>query len=171
MLVRPKDFSMKTSSGILSRSMPTLTYPWGVVKVLDMGLARTDAFTGRSITHMTRFMRDGNAGVHCPGTLKSHGLAHQRHDAIVSAARSIFLLTGQTLPFPNGTITEKLIQHQMDEPEAVGQVRRERLLTWNGPNGPVHVNEELLHIPVQVERIIGKLLQKNPHDRHQTPVV
>ena len=171
MLVRPKDFSMKTSSGILSRSMPTLTYPWGVVKVLDMGLARcTDAFTGRSITHLTQVGAVmGTPEFIAPEQARDSHTSDIRADLYSIGCTLYFLLTGQA-PFPNGTITEKLIQHQMDEPEAVGQVRRERLLTWNGPNGPVHVNEELLRIPVQVERIIGKLLQKNPDDRHQTPI-
>src|SRR5262249_38279790 len=59
-----------------------------------------------------------------------------------------FLLTGEP-PFPGGTSAEKLIKHQLDEPQPIEQLRRD--------------------VPPGVAGVIRRLLAKRPEDRFQTP--
>jgi serine/threonine protein kinase len=59
-----------------------------------------------------------------------------------------FLLTG-TAPFQSSELIQKLIQHQMNEPTAVEQVRPD--------------------VPTGVAGIVRKLMAKQPADRYQTP--
>ena len=151
--------------------MPTLAYPWGIVKILDMGLARcTEAFAGRAATHLTQIGSVmGTPEFIAPEQARDSHTSDVRADLYSLGCTLYFLLTGQP-PFPNGTLTEKLIQHQIDEPESVAFIRRERLLAWRGVNGPEPVSEERLHVPKQVDRVVRRLLEKNPDDRYQTPI-
>lgn len=59
-----------------------------------------------------------------------------------------FLLTGQP-PFPGGEMMSKLLQHQMDEPRDVEELRPE--------------------VPVAVADVVRKLTAKKPENRYQTP--
>ena len=59
-----------------------------------------------------------------------------------------FLLTGRA-PFPGGSLTEKLLKHQMDEPRPVEELRPET--------------------PPAVAAVVRKLMAKRPGDRYQTP--
>src|SRR5690606_24583878 len=59
------------------------------------------------------------------------------------------MLVGQP-PFPNGTVLQKLLQHQGDEPPDPRTLRAD--------------------LPMEVVRIIRKLLSKSPGQRHQRPV-
>ncbi len=59
-----------------------------------------------------------------------------------------YLLTG-TVPFPKGSLIQKLTKHQFDEPPAIESLR---------PDVPVHISA-----------IVRKLLAKRPDDRFQTP--
>src|SRR5262249_16364861 len=59
-----------------------------------------------------------------------------------------FLLTAR-VPFPGGTLMEKLIRHRSDAPVPVEQLRPD--------------------IPPKVAAIVKRLLAKKPTDRYQTP--
>ena len=59
-----------------------------------------------------------------------------------------FLLTGQ-VPFPGGSLTDKLLRHQMEPPPSVRTRRPE--------------------VPEPLARVIDRLLAKRPADRYQTP--
>ncbi len=118
------------------------------VKVLDFGLAR-----------LARGMEDD-------GSLTGTGVimgtpdyiapeqAREAHDVDIRAdlyslgCTFYFLLTGQP-PFPKGSLGAKLLKHQMDEPEAIEQLRAD--------------------MPENVVRIVRKLMAKKPEDRFQTP--
>ena len=131
MIPRPPDFRRsKRANAVLSRPLPTLAYPWGVVKILDMGLARcTDAFTGRAATHLTQIGSVmGTPEYIAPEQARDSHTSDIRADLYSLGCTLYFLLTGRA-PFPEGTLTEKLIQHQMDEPEPVadGAARGNRL--------------------------------------------
>ena len=170
MIPRPLDLTKK-SSAVLSRSLPTLAYPWGMVKLLDMGLARcTDAFTGKAATHLTQIGSVmGTPEFIAPEQARDSHTSDIRADLYSLGCTLYFLLAGRA-PFPDGTLTEKLLQHQTDEPEPVALVRRERMLTWKGESGPEPVSEEMLHVPAQVVRIMRRLMEKDADDRYQTPI-
>ena len=80
-----------------------------------------------------------------------------------------FLLTGLP-PFPDGSLTEKLLQHQFEIAEPVAQVRRQTLLALHGKEGVAGLHQAMLLIPRRVEDLMAKLLAKNPDDRFQTPI-
>src|ERR1043165_1348541 len=59
-----------------------------------------------------------------------------------------FLLSGQ-VPFPEGSLMEKLMKHQVQKPEPIERRRPE--------------------VPPGVARIVRKLMAKQPEDRYQSP--
>ena len=114
--------------------------PWGTVKILDMGLARyCDPFTGQASTHLTQLGSVmGTPDFIAPEQARdSHG-SDIRADLYSLGCTLYFLLTGQA-PFPDGTMTDKLLQHQFDEPESLAAVRRTRLL-MDGKNDVADLN-------------------------------
>ncbi len=163
-LVRP-------SSGMIARCEPTLHYPWGVVKILDMGLARcSDPLTGRAATHLTQFgTLMGTPEYIAPEQARDSHNIDVRADLYSLGCTLYFLLTGQP-PFSRGSVTEKLLQHQFDEPEPAASVRRGQMQEWKGPTGPPDTDPQALHIPAPVEAVLRRLMAKNPGDRYQTPI-
>jgi serine/threonine protein kinase len=145
-------------------------YPWGVVKILDMGLARcTDAFAGRASTHLTQIGSImGTPEYIAPEQARDSHTSDVRADLYSLGCTLYFLLTGQP-PFPDGTLTDKLMRHQTEEPAPVGIVRRQRMLARQGATEPSSVDKALLHVPRRVDSVIRKLLAKRPEDRFQTP--
>ena len=171
LIPRPPDFPKQKKNAVLSRSLPALAYPWGVVKILDMGLARcTDTFSGRASTHLTQLGSVmGTPEFIAPEQARDSHTSDIRADLYSLGCTLYFLLAGRA-PFANGTATEKLLQHQMVEPEPVETVRRERFLAWNEANGVEEISEEGLHVPAQVLSVIRRLMAKDPDDRYQTPI-
>ena len=80
--------------------------------------------------------------------------ARDSHDVDIRAdiyslgATFYFLLTGRP-PFPEGTLAQKLILHQMREPTPVRNVRPE--------------------VPERLAAVLGKMMAKQPSERYQTP--
>lgn len=170
-LIPRPNLSARPSSGMIARCEPTLHYPWGVVKILDMGLARcTDPVTGRASTHLTQLgTLMGTPEFIAPEQARDSHTSDVRADLYSLGCTLYFLLTGQP-PFPRGTITEKLLQHQFDEPEPVASARRGQLQAWKGEFGPPQVDPEALYIPAPVDAVLRRLLAKNPDDRYRTPL-
>ncbi len=159
------------SSSVLPRIDALQAYPWGVLKILDMGLARcTDPFTGQASTHLTQIGSVmGTPEFIAPEQARDSHTSDIRADLYSLGCTLYCLLSGQP-PFAHGTLTEKLLHHQLDEADPVGQVRRERLLEWKGPSGPAQVSAEMLHVPAQVDELLRRLLAKRPEQRYQTPI-
>ncbi|WP_439625485.1 protein kinase domain-containing protein [Gemmata sp.] len=124
-----------------------LVTPTGVVKVLDLGLARL--FAGDD--------DDGVTARHDPGavmgtidyiapeqTLDSSGVDH-RADVYALGATFYFLLTGRP-PFPDGTPAQKLLTRQLRDPVPVRHARPD-------------VSEE-------VAALIGRMMARDPADRY-----
>jgi len=153
---------VRTGSSELAR---TLAYPFGVVKILDMGLARcTDAFTGRAVTHLTQLGSIvGTPDFIAPEQARDSSSSDIRADLYSLGCTLYYLLTGQP-PFPNGTTTEKFLQHQVGEPRPIAEVRRETLLTRNLPG-----RDEMLDVPTCVVDLVARLMRKLPQDRYQSP--
>ncbi|HXG10002.1 MAG TPA: protein kinase [Gemmataceae bacterium] len=121
----------------------------GIVKVLDMGLARffhdeEDILTKKYDENVL-----GTADYLAPEqALDSHGV-DIRADIYSLGATFYFLLTGRT-PFTEGTVAQKLIWHQTRQPKPIRSIRPE--------------------VPEGVVAIVEKMMAKDPNQRYQTPL-
>jgi eukaryotic-like serine/threonine-protein kinase len=121
----------------------------GVSKILDMGLARfyhsdddmlTKKYDEKSVL--------GTADYVAPEqTINSHDV-DCRADIYSLGATFYFLLAGHP-PFPDGTISQKLISHQTKEPVPIERHRPE--------------------IPRELAVVLRKMMAKLPNERYRTP--
>ncbi len=121
----------------------------GISKILDMGLAR---FYNSEDDMLTKKYDEksvlGTADYVAPEqTINSHDV-DVRADLYSLGATFYYLLAGHP-PFPDGTISQKLIAHQTRLPQPIRQLRPE--------------------VPVEVADVVEKLMRKNPDERFQTP--
>ncbi len=121
----------------------------GVIKILDMGLARA-AGLQESDSAESALTQDGavigTPDFMSPEQAKNSSIVDARSDLYSLGCTFYYLLTGQA-PFPTGNTLEKLLQHQMDPPPHV-QLRRDDL-------------------PNEVAAIVHTLLAKRPEERFQ----
>lgn len=121
---------------------------YGVVKILDMGLARffhdeTDDLTKRFDENVL-----GTADYLAPEqALDSHG-ADIRADLYSLGGTFYFCLTGRP-PFTDGTVAQKLIWHQTRQPKPIRSFRQD--------------------VPEGLIAIIDKLMAKDKNERYQSP--
>jgi serine/threonine-protein kinase len=121
----------------------------GQIKLLDLGLARLPA----SADGVSSTMTETGTIIGTPDFLAPEQARHS-HDVDIRAdlyslgCTFYFLLTGRP-PFPDGTITEKLVQHQLEEPEPIERLRND--------------------VPPGLIAVVRKLLAKKPEQRYQTP--
>jgi WD40 repeat protein/serine/threonine protein kinase len=123
----------------------------GTIKILDMGLALLgEAAEGEEST--TTLTRDGvmmgTPDFIAPEqTLDAHSV-DSRADLYSLGATLYFLLTGQ-VPFPGGTLGQKIAAHLSKEPRPVEELRPE--------------------VPAGVAAVVRRLMAKRPEDRYATP--
>ncbi len=124
-----------------------LLTPMGRVKLVDMGLARlhhvdrsNDDLTASGVTL-------GTFDYISPEQARDPRLADVRSDIYSWGCTLFFMLTGRP-PFPEGTVLQKLLQHQGDEPPDPRQLRSD--------------------VPVGLSRIVLRALSKDPRQRYQT---
>jgi len=118
----------------------------GVVKLLDMGLARLIGDEA-SLTLDNNENVLGTADYLAPEQALDSHKADSRADIYSLGCTLYFLLTAHP-PFPEGTITERLLKHQRETPASVLKER---------PDAP----PTLLHI-------CEKMMSKDPDERYQT---
>ncbi|MBR4833366.1 MAG: protein kinase, partial [Thermoguttaceae bacterium] len=117
------------------------------VKLIDMGLARLlkseldDDLTESGVTL-------GTFDYISPEQARDPRAADARSDIYSLGCTFYYMLVG-TPPFPEGTMLQKLLQHQGDEPPDVREANPE--------------------IPVEVAAVVKKMMRKAPEDRYQTP--
>lgn len=121
----------------------------GIAKILDMGLARfyhsdddmlTKKYDEKSVL--------GTADYVAPEqTINSHDV-DVRADIYSLGATFYFLLAGHP-PFPEGTVSQKLIAHQTKKPPRIAVLRPE--------------------VPAALDAVLEKMMAKLPEDRYQTP--
>jgi serine/threonine protein kinase len=120
----------------------------GVVKILDMGLAR---FFNDEADVLTRKYDEsvlGTADYLSPEqAIDSHSV-DIRADIYSLGATFYFVLTGQP-PFPDGTVAQKLIWHQSKQPKPLAEVRR--------------------GLPGELVQVIERMMRKSPGERYSTP--
>lgn len=128
-----------------------LTAAGKTVKILDMGLARLDhqdAADDKSSLMTQEGVVIGTPDYIAPEqALESHTV-DIRADLYSLGCTFYHLLTGR-VPFPTGTLLQKLNKHQNQEAPAVEALRPD--------------------VPPRVAAVIRKLLAKKPEDRYQTP--
>jgi formylglycine-generating enzyme required for sulfatase activity len=118
----------------------------GVVKVLDMGIARLSRASADVLTQEGSIM--GSLDYIAPEQAMDSSKVDIRADLYSLGCTFYHLLTGQ-VPFPGGEALAKLTKHQMDEPVPVEQLRPD--------------------VPAAVVAIVRKLMAKKSDDRYQTP--
>jgi serine/threonine protein kinase len=120
----------------------------GIVKILDMGLARFFHDEDDILTKKYDENVLGTADYLAPEqALDSHGV-DIRADIYSLGATFYFCLTGRT-PFHEGTVAQKLIWHQTRQPKALRSLRPE--------------------VPEGIAAIIEKMMSKDPAARYPAP--
>jgi eukaryotic-like serine/threonine-protein kinase len=119
----------------------------GVVKVLDLGLARFTEEDKASLTVAFDENVLGTADYLAPEqAIDSHGVDH-RADIYALGCTMYFLLTGRP-PFPEGTLPQRLMQHQKQMPASIRDFRPD--------------------VPIELVDICMKMIAKKPDQRYQT---
>ena len=125
-----------------------LTNQGKIIKILDMGLARPDFSQDDSSTLTQEGSVMGTPDYIAPEQARDSHSVDIRAD-IYSLGCTLFYLLTARVPFPGGTLTEKLLKHQMDRPTPVRSLRPE--------------------VTPVVEAVLNKMLAKKPEERFQTP--
>jgi serine/threonine protein kinase len=128
-----------------------LTADRQTVKLLDLGLARINhpAADEPSSTMTREGTVMGTPDYIAPEqALESHAV-DIRADIYSLGCTLYFLLAGH-VPFPGGSMAQKLLRHQSQEPRPIEQVRAE--------------------VPAGLAAVVRKAMAKRPEDRYQTPL-
>ena len=132
---------IKPSNVLISKS--------GRAKLVDMGLARLHQVENSQEDLTATGVTLGTFDYISPEQARDPRNADVRSDLYSLGCTIYFMLTAEP-PFPEGTVLQKLLQHQGDKP----------------PN-PKALRPEL---PESICTITKKLLSKNPTDRYQKPL-
>jgi len=116
----------------------------GAVKILDMGMAR---LVGREEPAAQDERVLGTVDYLAPEQAMGSASADHRVDIYSLGCTLYFLLTGQP-PFPEGTLAERIVKHQAQEPRSLTELR---------PG-----------VPRDLVKICQKMMAKNPDQRFQT---
>jgi eukaryotic-like serine/threonine-protein kinase len=142
--VKPSNLMVVAPAGL-----PLPTRP--VVKVLDMGVARLFQVSEQEAS-LTTLTRDGSV-IGTPDYIAPEQLEDPRGVDIRADLYSLgctfyFLLTGQ-VPFPGGSLIQKLDRQRWHTAPSVNQIRRDA--------------------PPALAAVVRRLMAKHPDDRYQTP--
>ena len=99
------------------------SFAHGLVKILDLGLARMEsAFDSRSasLTHKGAMM--GTPDYVSPEQARDASSVDIRADLYSLGCTFFYLLTGRP-PFPDGTMMERLLKHQFEVPPPIESLR------------------------------------------------
>lgn len=119
----------------------------GVAKLIDLGLARVQDPTANDLTASGVTL--GTFDYISPEQARDPRTADVRSDIYSLGCTFFYMLAGRP-PFPEGTVLQKLLQHQGDQPPEVRELRPD--------------------MPEEASRLLRKMLAKDPRHRHQTPV-
>lgn len=121
----------------------------GLIKILDMGLAR---FFNKAADNVTEKYDDkcvlGTADYLAPEQAVSNTV-DIRADIYSLGGTMYFMLTGQ-LPFPENSVSLKLLAHQTKQPKPVTAFRKD--------------------VPAGLLSVLARMMEKDPAKRYQTPV-
>ena len=123
--------------------------PAGRARIVDMGLARLHHVAGDAELTVSG-MTLGTFDYISPEQARDPRAADVRSDLYSLGCTMFFMLAGRP-PFAEGTMVQKLLQHQQAEPPAIDTFRSD--------------------VPRRLAAIIGRLMEKDPLDRYQRPAV
>ncbi len=120
----------------------------GLVKILDLGLVRSDEDAAQGLTkQLDNKSILGTADYVAPEQAVDSSKVDMRADLYSLGATLYFLLAGRPL-FPDGRTAQKLVWQQIKEPVPIERLRAE--------------------VPPRLSSVIHKMLQKRPADRFST---
>jgi len=125
-----------------------LITPEGQVKLIDMGLARLRAEDVAAADLTASGVTLGTFDYISPEQARDPRTADVRSDLYSLGCTFFYMLAGRP-PFPEGTVLQKLLQHQGDQPPDVRHFR---------PG-----------LPDEVARVLRKMLAKDPRHRPREP--
>jgi len=123
-----------------------LITPDGKAKLVDMGLARLNQVAQADNDLTASGVTLGTFDYISPEQARDPRSADVRSDLYSLGCSFFYMLTGRP-PFPEGTVLQKLLQHQADVPPDARTLRPD--------------------LPVEVTWILNRLLAKNPAQRYQ----
>lgn len=120
----------------------------GKAQILDMGLARffNDQTDNLTVKYDDKIVL-GTADYVAPEQVANSHSVDTRADVYALGASLYFLLAGHP-PFPQGTISQKLLWHRTKDPTPVRQIRTD--------------------VPEGLAAIVARMMAKNPKARYQT---
>jgi len=121
-----------------------------LIKILDWGLAslRVPKGPANQLSEAAAAGIIGTADYISPEQACNANAVDIRGDIYSLGCSFYFLLTGQA-PFPEGTLMQKVLQHQHAEPKPIESFRED--------------------VPPEVISIVKRMMAKKPEDRFQTP--
>jgi serine/threonine protein kinase len=139
------------TAGVRPTARRVSTARGSVVKLLDLGLARMYE-SGEPGTNSSAVTQDG-AFIGTPDFIAPEQAQNPRGADIRADLYSLgctfyYLLAGQ-VPFPGGTLLDKLDGHRWSEPAGLDRLRRD--------------------VPAGVIAVLRKMTAKRPEERYQTP--
>ena len=136
------------SRGVVHRDIKpsnVLITPEGRVKLIDMGLARLRNGDPAAADLTQSGVTLGTFDYISPEQARDPRNADIRSDIYSLGCTMFFMLAGQP-PFPEGTVLQKLLQHQGDQPPDIRQFRPD--------------------LPEALSRVLRKMMAKDPRHRH-----
>jgi serine/threonine protein kinase len=123
--------------------------PAGRARIVDMGLARLAPAAGDADLTVSG-MTLGTFDYISPEQARDPRAADVRSDLYSLGCTLFFMLAGRA-PFAEGTMVQKLLQHQQDAPPDITAIRAD--------------------VPQRLAAILARLMAKDPNDRYQRPAV
>lgn len=120
----------------------------GRAKLVDMGLARSHQLSQSQNDLTASGVTLGTFDYISPEQARDPRVADVRSDIYSLGCTLYYMLTGRP-PFPEGTVLQKLLQHQGD-----------------APPDPREINPD---VPPELARILARMLAKDPARRYQLP--
>ncbi|HEV3143270.1 MAG TPA: serine/threonine-protein kinase [Gemmataceae bacterium] len=141
---------IKPHNLILTQNVPAdkaADYPYGLVKILDFGLARFSGSEGAQGQTASGLIL-GTVDFMAPEQADNARNADIRSDIYSLGCTLYYLLAGR-VPFPEGTIVQRVMAHVTQTPPPISQLRQ--------------------GLPSCVVAVLERMLAKEPSKRFQTP--
>jgi serine/threonine-protein kinase len=142
----------------------------GQVKIVDLGITRLGGRPQEEINGQGERVLGSVDYLAPEQAMESHDFDH-RADIYSLGCTLYFLLTGHP-PFPEGTLTERIVKHQMQQPPSILRERRD------APTGLVKICEKMMakrpqdrfQSAEEVSRVLAEWQLREPHRTRIVPL-